>query len=189
MKTRVSSLVELVQVTRNDLSITLSFHQRNSTGPWPLIHQNCEGMYNLKVESDGKVINGTHIARTITRENIELLQVPQHETRCTLLGSLFLSEGKPGKVLKVSVKKRIGEDDFVASMRKVLTDFFPEDKMVGLGGVFLLKTGRARHHVMDDFLDTPIVGDDAFNEWLTFHDLKSELIAVGTLVVGFDASK
>jgi hypothetical protein len=145
-------------------------------------------MINLKIESDGKITNGTHIARMLNREKLELTQVPENETRCALLGNLFLSEGKPGKVLKVSAKKRTGEENFISAMRTTLAQYFTDDKTVGLGGVFLLKAGKAKQHVMDDFSKTPIYTEEELNNWLTFHDMRSPLIAVGTFVVGFDAA-
>lgn len=138
-------------------------------------------MFNLAV-TDGKIINGTHIAKTITREKIELLKVPENETRCTLLGNLFLCEGKPGKVLKVSAKIRTGEENFISAMRKVLAEYFTDDKTVGLGGVFLLKAGKAKQHVMDDFSKEPLNSEEELNNWLTFHSMSAELIAVGTFV-------
>jgi hypothetical protein len=55
-------------------------------GPWPLFDQNCEGIINLKVGSDGKLTNETHVVRTLDRNSIELSKVPQNETRCALLG-------------------------------------------------------------------------------------------------------
>ena len=60
-----------------------------------------------------------------------------------LLGNLYLSEGKPGEVIEVKVKKRIGEENFVTCMRKALLAKYP-DKAVGVGGTFLIKSGKAK---------------------------------------------
>lgn len=157
----------------------------DSTGPWPLMNQNCEGIFNLKVESDGKITNGTHVVKTLSREQIEVSKVPENETRCSLLGNLFLCEGKSGKVLKVSVKKRTGEENFISAMRKVLSEYFTDEKTVGLGGVFILKAGKAHQHVMDDFSKDPINTEEELNNWLTFHNMSSPLINLGTFVVSF----
>lgn len=140
-------------------------------------------MINLKVGGDGEVLaNETHVARTLSREIIELTKVPKNETRCALLGNLFLCEGKPGKVLKVTAKKRIGQENFISAMRLTLHEYFTDDKTVGLGGVFLLKEGKAKQHVMDHFSKEPLNTEEELNEWLTFHEMRSPLIAVGTLV-------
>lgn len=150
-------------------------------GPWPLFDQNCEGMMNLRVGSDGSVRNETHVARTIPG-GTELSMVPRNETRCALLGNLFLSEGKTGKVLKVTAKKRTGDDNFISSMRLTLKEYFTDEKTIGLGGVFLLKEGKAKQHVMDEFSKTPLNTEEDLNNWLTFHEMPAPLIAVGTLV-------
>jgi len=150
-------------------------------GPWPIFNQNCEGMMNLLVRSDGSLKNETHVARTVPG-GIELSKVPEGETRCALLGNLFLSEGKTGKVLKVTAKKRTGDDNFISSMRLTLASHFTEDKTVGLGGVFILKAGKAKQHVMDQFSETPLHTEDDLNKWLTFHEMPAPLIAVGTMI-------
>jgi hypothetical protein len=92
-----------------------------------------------------------------------------------------LCEGKTGKVLKVSAKKRIGTENFISSMRLTLAEHFTE-KTIGLGGVFLLKEGKAKQHVMDQFSKVPINTEIELNSWLTFHEMHSPLINLGTLV-------
>jgi hypothetical protein len=150
-------------------------------GPWPMFNQNCEGIFNLRVGSDGTVTNETHVVKTVSG-GIEMSKVPNGETRCALLGNLFLCEGKAGKVLKVTAKKRIGELNFISAIRETLSEYFTEDHVVGLGGVFLLKEGKAKQHVMDDFSKTPLYTDEDLNQWLTFHEHSAPLVAVGTLV-------
>lgn len=51
-----------------------------------------------------------------------------------------------------------------------------------MGGVFLLKNGSAKQHVMQDFSKTPIHTDEELNTWLKFYNMNSTLIALGTLV-------
>lgn len=154
-------------------------------GAWPIYNQNCEGIVNLSVSSDGSVVNETHVARTITRERIELSKVPNNETRAALLGNIFLSEGKLGKVIKINAKVRKGEENFISTMRLALTRHYGDDadsRIVGLGGVFRIKSGKAKQHVMDDFSKTPIHTEDELNRWLTFHEHSAPLIALGTFV-------
>lgn len=150
-------------------------------GPFPIFDQNCEGMINLRVGSDGSLTNETHVARTVPG-GILLSKVPANETRCALLGNLYLTEGKAGKVLKVTAKKRTGDENFISAMRLTLADYFTDDKIVGLGGTFLLKVGKAKQHVMDQFSEVPLHTEDDLNNWLTFHEMPAPLIAVGTLV-------
>jgi Domain of Unknown Function (DUF1907) len=179
-----SKVYDLVPLLRNiDGYETKEFFTAGAgAGPWPLFEQNCEGMLNLKVGSDGTLTNKTHVARTLDRKTIELSNVPENETRCALLGNLFLCEGENGKVLKVTAKKRIGSENFISSIRLTLVEHFPKEKTVALGGVFLLKEGKVKQHVMDQFSKVPLNTEEELNEWLTFHEMRSPLTAVGTLV-------
>ena len=68
----------------------------------------------------------------VDKSNVKsLLQIlPATETRFALMANILLSEGKPGKVLKVFAKKRIGKNDFIATMQKALASHYT-DKFVG----------------------------------------------------------
>lgn len=152
-------------------------------GPWPVINQNCEGIVNLKADVNGPINNFTKYVN-VNQEGTKyfLHQVEPSETRTALLGNLFLSEGKSGgKVLKVSCRKRIGEENFISAMRVACTQQFG-DKIVGIGGAFVMKEGKAKQHVMDDFSTTPIHTDEDVNNWLKFFNMPAPLIAVGTFV-------
>jgi hypothetical protein len=150
-------------------------------GPYPWQDQNCEGIYNLQVKANGEIVNGTHIAKTIPGGDMQLLQVPNPETRTALLGNLFLSEGKPGRVIKVVCKKRIGEENFISAMRVELAKEY-HDKLVGVGGAFVMKQGKAKQHVMDKFSTTPLHTEEDLNNWLKFYHMPAPLVALGTFV-------
>ncbi|XP_063702104.1 ester hydrolase C11orf54 homolog [Culicoides brevitarsis] len=149
-------------------------------GPFPHLGTNVEGIFNFKVNADDSVCNNSHVAQVDANLDCHLHKLPPHETRCALLGNLLLSEGKQGKVLKVHCKKRTGNLDFIASIRKCLTEHYKET--VGLGGTFLLKEGAAKQHVMRDFSKTPITTEEELNTWLKFYEMPAKLINVGTLV-------
>ena len=58
-------------------------------------------------------------------------QLPGNETGISLLGNLFVSEGKPGKVLQVHVKRRTGSNAVLPDiMQKALAKNYP-NKLVG----------------------------------------------------------
>lgn len=92
------------------------------------------------------------------------------------------------KVLKVHVTKRIGQKDFISSIRETLLAYY-KDNIVGLGGTFLVKNGKAYQHVMDNFSETPINTDEELNEWLYFFHMSAPLVAVGTMATGEYVSK
>ncbi|KAI4461183.1 hypothetical protein MML48_5g00014484 [Holotrichia oblita] len=151
-------------------------------GPFPFAGVNCEGILNLEI-ANGTVNQQTRISKVTGDGLAEQIKLPNSETRCALLANLLFSEGKTGKVIRVHAKKRIGNDDFIASIRKTLAEHY-KDKIVGLGGTFLLKEGKAKQHVMPDFSVTPLNSDEDLNKWLHFYNMSAPLIAVGTLVTG-----
>lgn len=179
-----TKLYDLVSISERALNVTKKEFLAigAGAGPYPLVDSNCEGMFNLRVGANGHVHSESHLAQvTPDRTKVLLKKIPNTETRCALLGNIFLSEGKPGKVLKVSCKKRTGSKDFIASIRTALEHHYG-DRTVGMGGVFLLKNGKAKQHVMSPFSEKAIHTEDELNTWLNFFDMSATLIAVGTMV-------
>lgn len=52
----------------------------------------------------------------------------------------------------------------------------------GLGGAFLLATGKVKQHVMQDFSKIPINTEEELNNWLRFYNMSAPLVALGTFV-------
>ncbi|KAI1285889.1 Ester hydrolase C11orf54 -like protein [Halotydeus destructor] len=50
-----------------------------------------------------------------------------------------------------------------------------------MGGVFLIKSGKAKIHVMPDFSKTPLTSDDDVNNWLKFFECEAPLVCLSTL--------
>ncbi|XP_309016.4 ester hydrolase C11orf54 homolog [Anopheles gambiae] len=150
-------------------------------GPFPLVSSNCEGMFNLRYSPPGTVVSESHLAMVTAEREVVVRKIPSTETRCALLANLLVAEGNAGPVLKVSCTKRTGNKDFIASIRTCLDDRYGE-RAVGLGGVFLLREGKAKQHVMSPFSTNPIHTEEQLNEWLNFYDMPAPLVNVGTLV-------
>ena len=103
-------------------------------------------------------VNRSRVARVGPQQ--ECIVEPYASTRHSGLSNLFLSEGRPGPVLKVSVERRTGsERSFTQALRKSLQahpeiggdDALAGVRQVGLGGVFVIEAGRIRSHVMPDY--------------------------------------
>lgn len=91
-----------------------------------------QGILNVKIHKDGTVISESHLAKvTGIDEHCELQKIPNTETKCALLANLFLSEGKPGQVLRVNCKKRTGPDNFITSIREILVKKYTGEVVVG----------------------------------------------------------
>jgi hypothetical protein len=54
----------------------------------------------------------------------------------------------------------------------------------GLGGAFVLREGRVKHHVMPDFSTTPLCSDADVDSWLHYFEMRAPITHVGTLVTG-----
>ena len=103
-------------------------------------------------------VNRSKVARVGPQQ--ECIVEPYASTRHSGLSNLFLSEGRPGPVLKVSVERRTGnERSFTQALRKSLQSH-PEiggdgalrgTRQVGLGGVFVIEAGQIRSHIMPDY--------------------------------------
>ena len=103
-------------------------------------------------------VNRSKVARVGGQR--ECIVEPYASTRHCGLSNLFLSEGRPGPVLKVSVERRIGsERSFTQALRKSLQAHPdigaggapPGARQVGMGGVFVIEAGQIRSHIMPDY--------------------------------------
>ncbi len=99
-------------------------------------------------------VNRSKVAR-VGRQR-ECIVEPYASTLHSGLSNLFVSEGRPGPVLKVSVERRTGsERSFTQALRKSLQGH-PDigaagARQVGMGGVFVIEAGQIRSHVMPDY--------------------------------------
>eukprot|EP00088_Acartia_fossae_P049409 TRINITY_DN5439_c0_g1_i3.p1 TRINITY_DN5439_c0_g1~~TRINITY_DN5439_c0_g1_i3.p1 ORF type:complete len:330 (-),score=69.06 TRINITY_DN5439_c0_g1_i3:54-1016(-) len=151
-------------------------------GPWPYLNRNAEMMPNLAVNEDGSIIQKTKISRTFDEDDrYACMDLPDSETRNAVLGNLFLSEGKPGKVLKICCKNRTGSKNFVSCMRETLVDHYGE-QAVGMGGVFKILSGKVKIHVMPDFSPCPITSDAEVNQWLKFYEVPTPFTVLSTFI-------
>lgn len=99
-----------------------------------------------------------------------------------LLGNLFVSNGLPGKVLKVKVKGRHSPqgNNFISNLRHLLSRKYNESnaQQVSLGGLFLIKSGKVKVHIMPDFSKHPLCSDEAVNSWLKYFQVSAPLVAL-----------
>ncbi|XP_061753920.1 ester hydrolase C11orf54 homolog isoform X3 [Nerophis ophidion] len=104
------------------------------------------------------------------------------DCKFALLGNLYASEGKPGKVIEVHAKKRTGDYSIVTALRKTLEVEYP-DKSLALGGTFIIQKGKAKIHIMPrEFSSCPLDTDEAVNNWLKHFEVNAPLICQSVLV-------
>lgn len=101
---------------------------------------------------------------------------------CALMVNLYGSSGLPGPVLKIIARGRRGQEkSFPESIRRALAQAYGETRPISLGGVFVLKTGRAYFHVMPNFAAPhgPLFVDAAqLQSWLTFHTFPAPMVCL-----------
>jgi len=107
---------------------------------------NCEMMTNLVTSSEQKGVIATKIAK-VSKEDGSCVLENYNCGEFSLLGNFLVSDGHPGKVLKVCASRRTGNENFITCMRHVLARYYG-DSPVGLGGVFVIEKGKAKIHVM-----------------------------------------
>ncbi|KAH9502466.1 hypothetical protein Btru_075721 [Bulinus truncatus] len=147
-------------------------------GPNHKVGLNCELICNVKVGKE--TINKTRIAKIDNQTDSYVLE-EESSGEFSLMGNFFVSKGKKGKVLEIKVKNRTGPENFVSCVHKTLSAQYGE-KAVGVGGAFLLQTGKANIHVMPEFSKEPVITDEQTNEWLKFFEMDAPLIHVGEIV-------
>ncbi|KAJ5090833.1 hypothetical protein N7532_009517 [Penicillium argentinense] len=103
-------------------------------------------------------------------------------TNCALMMNLYGSSGRPGPVLKVTARGRTGDMNFTNCIRFGLRDTYGDSRPISMGGVFLLKKGKAKFHVMPDF---PTADELPFRdreqlekEWLTYHVFDAPVVCL-----------
>ena len=108
--------------------------------------------------NSGEMISNTHVAgqnlsrvarvgtdRQCIVENYDSLD-------CGPIANLYVSEGKPGPILRIELQKRIGDQPSLTQViRESLVSITGDDRQIGMGGAFKLLQGRVRSHVMPNY--------------------------------------
>ncbi|KAL4925338.1 uncharacterized protein BDV17DRAFT_272431 [Aspergillus undulatus] len=166
--------------------------------PFQDIGHNAELAPNLAWEENGRVegspdfddpasldiTNGSRVVEVIPGAETErsINCRPALSTNCALMVNLFGCNGDPGPVLKVTARSRTGPASFTNAIRAGLADAHGPNNPISMGGVFLLKRGRAKFHVMPDF---PAAEDLPFrdrtqleNEWLEYQTCEAPVVCL-----------
>ena len=100
---------------------------------------------------------------------------------CALMMNLYGSNGDGGPVLKVTARDRTGDcGSFTELIRLSISGAFGE-RQISLGGVFLVKAGKALFHVMPNLPpkeDLPFKDRRAVEQWLTFHEFPAPMVCL-----------
>jgi len=164
----------------NDVELGTGSMLGASAGPFHQIGHNSELMPNLAKGVDGeKICNRTHYAEVGEHGQCVSGPVPDAMQDFGLMGNLFISEGRPGPVLKITASQRTGQLNFPGAIQEALKARY-EERTVSLGGVFLVRAGKATMHVMPDFCKEPL-DESGMLKWLKFYEMDTPLICLSVL--------
>ena len=146
-------------------------------GPWFNLNTNSELAPNFAWEGAFKdVKNQTYFTKVDKQSGGPVCDLSP-STDCALMMNLYGSAGHPGPVLKITARGRKGsEKSFTECIRHAIADKYGKDQTISLGGVFVVKKGKANFHVMPDFPAKPAGQQYTFtnakqlNDWLTYHN-------------------
>jgi len=96
------------------------------------------------------------------------------------LGNFLLCKGEQSKVFHAKASLRKGPLNFVSCLRKALEADFSD--AIGLAGVFALRKGDIKAHIMPDFAGHDLLNQQQIDGWLRWFDMHSPLTCVSVFV-------
>ncbi|KAL3442304.1 hypothetical protein BJX65DRAFT_312995 [Aspergillus insuetus] len=145
-------------------------------GPFHVIGQNSELVPNIACDAQQdswQVL--TRYVKIDQNGNSHCDTVPNDTKDFGLMANLFVSQGCPGRILHIVAKGRLGQLNFPESIQSVLRAHYG-NRPVSLGGVFLIRRGKAKLHVMTDFSKEPCPGPD--HQWFKYYEVDSPIICL-----------
>ncbi|KAL4971714.1 hypothetical protein BDW66DRAFT_164800 [Aspergillus desertorum] len=139
---------------------------------------------NFDDASSVGVVNGTRVVEVIQgQENARAINCRHApSTNCALMVNVFGSSGSPGPVLKITARRRTGPANFTNAVRAGLREAYGDSQPISLGGVFLLRSGSAKFHVMPDFPppeDLPFKDRKTLEQqWLKYHTCDAPVVCL-----------
>jgi hypothetical protein len=183
---------DLLSISRQiDMNTSTGFMLGAGAGPFHILGQNSELMPNFAYGTAAgleQTRNRTHYAKITPSNDVACCQLP-NSPAFGLMCNLFCSDGLPGPCLHITAKSRVGPLNFTETIQTALKSAFG-DKLVSIGGVFLIKEGTANLHVMPDFPSRPFGSRKEVEEWLRYFDMQfhheDPLICLSVLHSGND---
>lgn len=167
-----------------DMSPERGFILGAGAGPFHVVGVNNELVPNLSWEGS-QVRNLTRYARVddgggcVCQKITDLEGVGEGEGSrdCALMVNLFGCDGTPGDVLHITASKRTGAMNFTDTIREALRNASGE-KLISMGGVFVIKKGKTRLHVMPDFPSAPFKDRGEVEGWLKYFEVEAPIVCL-----------
>lgn len=155
-------------------------------GPFHVLGRNTELMPNLAYgsASGGKVHNRTHFAKISEDGGVQCQRIGE-STGFGLMCNLLGCDGEMGPLLHIKAKGRRGPANFTQTIRKAVSAVFGE-KLISIGGVFVIHAGKAKLHVMPDFPKKPFADRKEVENWLRYFDADAPIVCLSVFHSGDD---
>jgi hypothetical protein len=153
-------------------------------GPFHRLGTNAELSPNFGWEgSFDNVNNLTYYTKVDKSEGMDSVVCARSPTTdCALMCNLYGSSGSSGDVIRITARGRKGDQKaFHECVQQALAKHYGDDRPVSIGGVFLIKKGRAYFHVMPDFPPNdqlPFKDVKQLEQWLTWHNFESPVVCL-----------
>lgn len=173
------SLIECAKIMRMNPEYGMMIGA--GAGPFHVIGKNSELVPNLTwSENFINVQNSTRIANIDSKGDAMVRR--SSSTDCALMMNIFGSSGQSGHVLKIVAKgRRGGQNSFTECIRQSLNSTYGDSKQISMGGVFLIRKGKALFHIMPDFPkenQLPFKDRHELNRWLTYHNFSAPIVCL-----------
>lgn len=162
-----------------------------AAGPFYILQTNTELAPNIYWKQDDgqttKVLhNETHFTKVVASEpGYRCSKIDHDTTGFGLMGNLYGSDGLPGDLLHIVAKSRSGPLNFTATVQDALAKYFGH-RLISLGGVFVVRRGKVRVHVMPDFPEKNFEQRSDVGPWLRYFDVEAPLVCLNVLHSGDD---
>ncbi|KAG8164937.1 hypothetical protein KVR01_005212 [Diaporthe batatas] len=155
-------------------------------GPFFDLGRNIELAPNIAFGSaaDGELRNCTRYAKVLD-DGGALCEKIVTSTGCALMCNLFGCDGEAGPLLHIKGKGRTGKLNFTEAIQKGLADVYG-DRLISVGGVFVVRSGRLKMHVMPDFPEKAFTSRQDVDRWLHWYDMDTPMVCLSVLHSGHD---
>lgn len=155
-------------------------------GPFFDLGLNTELMPNIAYGSvsggQPEINNCTRYAKVLEGGNV-LCEKIGTSTGFALMCNLLGSEAKVGPLLHITARGRKGKLNFTEAIQKALGDVYG-GKLISLGGVFVIRAGKIKTHVMPDFPGEPFEDPNGVEKWLRLYDMDAPMACLSVLHSG-----
>jgi Domain of Unknown Function (DUF1907) len=169
---QLDKIYSLLDITRSmEMNEESGFIIGAGAGPFRIVGVNSELMPNLSWDN-GNVTNLTHYAKV--QDDGSAFCDHSLSDEFSLMANIFGSNGSAGPVLKIVASTRTGKLNFTDAIRAAVKTHYGS-RIVSIGGVFLIKKGKANIHVMPDFPPEPFKSREDVEKWLHFYEMDAIL--------------